>query len=221
VRLTRLKLLRKNFVGSRPSSSPSSSGPVHVLRYRTEVLGAMKEWITAGGGAQDCLDDAPLYETVRTFLDTPLDRSELELLPSNDDPELLQSWDALETMKKNTLSMFMSHTLRPPALTAADPRPAAAPGHVRNFGSQVPDIDLVTAEDFVDNLNAMAFAAFSNVIEEVSPYPLLWALFIVASRTCSPRPICSKYKAPIGRAGSRPATPVTLMTLIFRRCIRI
>lgn len=126
----------------------------------------MKEWITTGGGAQDCLDDAPLYETVRTFLGTPLDRSELELLPSNDDPELLQSWEALETMKKNTLSMFMSHTLRPPALTAADPRPVATPGHVRNFGGQVPDIDLVTAEDFVDNLNAMAFAAFSNVIEE-------------------------------------------------------
>ena len=141
---------------------------MHVLRYRTEILGAVKEWIAVGGGAQDCLDDAPLYETVRTFLDTPLDRSELESLPSNDDPELLQSWEALEAMKANTLSMFMSHTLRPPVLSAVTPRPAAALGHAKSFGGQAPDIDLVTAEDFVDNLNAMAFAAFSNVTEEVS-----------------------------------------------------
>ncbi|KAL4079080.1 hypothetical protein J3A83DRAFT_4455400 [Scleroderma citrinum] len=160
------ELLRKHFVGSRPSSNPSSSGPVHVLRYRAEILGTMKEWITSGGGAQDCLDDAPLYDTVRAFLDMQLDRSELESLPSNDDPELLQSWEALETMRKNTLSMFMSHTLRPPALVGVNPRPVTALGRARSFGSQAPDIDLVTAEDFVDNLNAMGSAAFSNVTEE-------------------------------------------------------
>ena len=129
-------------------------------------MGAVKEWIAVEGGAQDCLDDTLLYETVWTFLDMPLDRSELESLPSNDNPELLQSWEALEE-NQYLIDVYL-HTLRPPVLSAANPRPAAALGDAKIFRGQALDIDLVTAEDFIDNLNAMAFAAFSNVTKEVS-----------------------------------------------------
>ncbi|KAG6334782.1 hypothetical protein ID866_4315 [Astraeus odoratus] len=160
------ELLRKRFLCSRPSSSPSSGGPVQVIQYRSEILGSMKEWITTGCGAQDCLDDASLYEMVRTFLELPLDRSELDTLPSSEDSEILQAWEGLEAMKQNTLTAFTSHTLRPPALVAANPRPTAAFGLARSFGGQPPDIDHVTAEDFVDNLNTMGSAALSNVTEE-------------------------------------------------------
>ncbi|KAI6007556.1 rho GTPase activating protein 22 [Pisolithus orientalis] len=160
------ELLSKRFVCSRPSSNSSSGGPVQVLRYQSEILATVKEWVTTGGGGQDCLDDTSLYETARTFLEKPLDRSELDSLPTNEDPELLQAWKALETMKNETLATFISHTLRPPALVVANPRPVNTFGQSRTFGSQVPDIDHVSAEDLVDNLNAMGLAAFSNVTEE-------------------------------------------------------
>lgn len=160
------ELLSKRFVCSRPSSNSSSGGPVQVLRYQSEILATVKEWVTTGGGGQDCLDDTSLYETARTFLEKPLDRSELDSLPTNEDPELLQAWKALETMKNETLATFISHTLRPPALVAANPRPVNTFGQSRTFGSQVPDVDHVSAEDLVDNLNAMGLAAFSNVTEE-------------------------------------------------------
>ncbi|KAF9222356.1 hypothetical protein BS17DRAFT_838369 [Gyrodon lividus] len=160
------ELLRKRFVGSRPSSHPSTSGPVHVVRYRSEILGAVKEWVTSGGGAQDCLDDSQLYETVRTFLEAPLDRSMPDFTSSDDDTELLQAWDGLEATRKDTLSTFISYTMRPPTLAVATLRPSGVSSHVRNFGNQSPDIDLITAEDLVDNLDAMGFAAFSNILEE-------------------------------------------------------
>ncbi|KIJ66150.1 hypothetical protein HYDPIDRAFT_187160 [Hydnomerulius pinastri MD-312] len=160
------ELLRKRFVGSRPSSNPATSGPIHVLRYRSEILGAMKEWVTTGGGAQDCLDDGQLYETVRVFLEAPLDRSMPDVTPGDDDVELSKAWDMLEETKKDTLSTFISHTMRPPTLAVATIRPVGVGTHSRSFGNQAPDIDHISAEDLVDNLNAMGFAAFSNVSEE-------------------------------------------------------
>lgn len=160
------ELLSKRFVCSRPSSNSSSSGPVQVLRHRSEILATVKEWVTTGGGAQDCLDDASLYEIARTFLEKPLDRSELDSHPSNEDSELLRAWTALETMKSDTLANFISHTLRPPVLVATNPRPVTVLGNPRTFGSQVPDIDRISAEELVDNLNAMGLAAFNNVTEE-------------------------------------------------------
>ncbi|KAI6043474.1 hypothetical protein EDC04DRAFT_2890865 [Pisolithus marmoratus] len=160
------ELVSKRFVCSRLSGNPSSGGPVQMLRQHSEILATIKEWLTTGGGAQDCLDDASLYETARTFLEKPLDRSELEPFPSNEDPELLQAWKALEKMKSDTLATFISHTLRPPALVTANPRPVTASGHTLTFGSQIPDIDRISAEDLVDNLNAMGLAAFSNVTDE-------------------------------------------------------
>ena len=51
------------------------------------------------------------------------------------------------------------HQSLPPVLSAVNPRSAAALGHAKSFwGPKEPDIDLVTTEVFVDNLNARAFA---------------------------------------------------------------
>ncbi|KAG9312280.1 rho GTPase activating protein 22 [Chiua virens] len=160
------ELLRKRFVGSRPSTTTSTNAPVHVVQYRSEIFGAVREWITAGGGAQDCLDDAQLYELVRAFLEAPLDRSVPDCSPADDDAELDQAWDGLDMTRKDTLSTFISHTLRPPALCVAVLRSSTIVSQNRNFGNQAPDLDRVTAEDLVENLDAMGFAAFSNVTEE-------------------------------------------------------
>lgn len=127
----------------------------------------MKEWITAGGGAQDCLDEVQLYEMVRAFLEAPLDRSVPDCAPTDDDTELSQAWDDLEVTRKDSLSTFMSYTMRPPSFTTAVLRPSGTVSRHRCFGNQAPDLDRITAEDLVENLNTMGFAAFSNVSEEV------------------------------------------------------
>ena len=165
--------MRKRFVGSRPSTNTSTNAPIHVVQYRSEIFGAVKEWITTGGGAQDCLDDVQLYETVRAFLEAPLDRSVPDCAPAEDDAELAQAWDELEVTRKDTLSTFISHTLRPPALAIAVLRSTLTVSQNRNFGSQAPDFDRVTAEDLVENLNTMGYAAFSNVSEEVCTFQFL------------------------------------------------
>ena len=59
------------------------------------------------------------------------------------------------------------HTLHPTALTIAVLRTSGTVSQSRNFWNQAPDFDRVTAEDLVENLNAMGYAAFSNVSEEV------------------------------------------------------
>ena len=159
--------MRKRFVGSRPSNNTSTNAPVHVVQYRSEIFGAVREWITAGGGAQDCLDEVQLYELVRAFLEAPLDRSVPDCLPADDDSELAQAWNDLEATRMNTLSTFISHMMRPPALAPPVLRSSGTVSQNRCFGNQAPDLDRVAAEDLVENLNAMGFAAFSNVSEEV------------------------------------------------------
>ena len=159
--------MRKRFVGSRPSANTSTNTPIHVVQYRSEIFGAIREWITTGGGAQDCLDDVQLYETVKAFLEAPLDRSVPDCPPVDDDAELAQAWDELEVTRKDTLSTFISYTLRPPALAVAVLRSTGTVSQSRNFGNQAPDFDRITAEDLVENFNAMGYAAFSNVSEEV------------------------------------------------------
>lgn len=162
--------MRKRFVGSRPSNNTPTNAPIYVVQYRSEILGAVKEWITAGGGAQDCLDEVQLYEIVRAFLEAPLDRSVPDCAPAEDDAELAQAWDELEVTRKDVLSTFVSHTLRPPAVAIAVLRSTGMVTQIRNFGSQAPDLDRLAAEDLVENLNAMGFAAFSNVSEEVRTF---------------------------------------------------
>lgn len=159
--------MRKRFIGSRPSSNTSTNAPIHVVQYRSEIFGAVKEWITTGGGAQDCLDEVQLYELVRAFLEAPLDRSVPDCPPPDDDAELAQAWEELDVTRKDTLSTFISHTLHPPALATAVPRSSATVSQSRSFGNQAPDLDRITAEDLVENLNTMGYAAFSNVSEEV------------------------------------------------------
>ena len=62
---------------------------------------------------------------------------------------------------------------RRPALAIAVLRSTLTVSQNRNFGSQAPDFDRVTAEDLVENLNTMGYAAFSNVSEEVCIFQLL------------------------------------------------
>ncbi|KAH7929515.1 hypothetical protein BV22DRAFT_1080692 [Leucogyrophana mollusca] len=159
------ELMRKRFVNSRPSSDPAFSNPANVIRFRTEILDTIKEWIVSGGGAQDCLDDVQLFGVLQTFLDGPMNQGLLDS-SSSGDVNVQQAWTALQQSVKSTTTAFQSYTMRPPTRVVANARSFAGTSRTRTFGNLPPDIDHLGAEELVENLNAMGAAAFSNVSEE-------------------------------------------------------
>ena len=151
-------------------SSPSVTEYLYVANARSEVLETIKEWLTLGGGAQDILDDPQLFNAIRSFLNNHSDHVVYEA--SNfEDVNVRQAWATLTEVKKSLTSSFISQTMRP--LTTGNPpirRRSVNNSGVRTRNLSIrepPDIDRIEPEDFVDNLDSMACAAYSNVTEEV------------------------------------------------------
>ena len=83
------------------------------------------------------------------------------------DAEVTESWAGLKSRISNITTLFTSQTLRPsiPA-TPAQNKKKPTPG-VLVFADLL-DLDRVTPEDLVNDLNAMGSAAFRNITEDVS-----------------------------------------------------
>lgn len=123
----------------------------------------VSKWLTIGGGAQDALDDTQLYSSLAVFLSQPIETS-----LSADESNAPHGLVVLEDTRKSLLALFQSQVKRP--LTKAAPAPSASSSRspsTRSFGSEPPDIDSTDAETLVSNLDAMASAAFRNVVQEV------------------------------------------------------
>ncbi|KAI0700969.1 hypothetical protein C8T65DRAFT_656956 [Cerioporus squamosus] len=160
------ELLRKRYVGAhQPGSTLTPEEISHVVRLRLEVLETLGEWITQGGGAQDALDDAALYEALLRFLTQPTEQKLLETI-SEPESDAGQALRALEVTRKTLLMSFRSQTMRP------IPRPASAPEPVNdalsagNYSIELPDFDHLDPEELVNNLNSMASATFRNMTQE-------------------------------------------------------
>ena len=88
-----------------------------------------------------------------------------------------QAWETLLETKRSLKLTFMSQTMRPTISRGfhKNLRPHHQGGsnnyrgaRTRNMNSRdPPDLDRMAPEDFVDNLEGMAGAAFSNVTQEV------------------------------------------------------
>lgn len=164
------ELLRKLYITLQPiGSSPSIAEYLYVANARSEVLETIKEWLTLGGGAQDVLDDPQLFSGIRSFLDNHSDHVVYEA--SNfEDANVHQAWASLVEMRHSLCSSFVSQTMRP--LTTRGPpiqrgSMNGSGARSRNLSTrEPPDVDRIEPEDFVDNLDSMACAAFSNVTEE-------------------------------------------------------
>ena len=129
----------------------------------------MNEWITQGGGAQDALDDAALYDVFVSFLTQPTDQKLLEVAPDAAS-EAAQALRQLELSRKSLLATFRSQTMRP--LPRSPPAPDAVnDGMVAaSYSSELPDVDQLDPEELVNTLNLMASATFRNVTQEVRQY---------------------------------------------------
>ena len=130
----------------------------------------MKEWVSAGGGAQDIVDDSQLLHAMQTFLDSPTDHL-VHGLSDVADNIIQQALETLKELRRSLRRTIQSCTMRPPRSAHGPvPRPTASAteSRVRNLSTrEPPDVDRVSAEELVDNLDGMACAAFSNVTEEV------------------------------------------------------
>ena len=165
------QLLRKRYVGAhQPGRMLTPEEVSHVVRLRLEVLETLGEWITQGGGAQDALDDAALYESLLTFFAQP---TEQKLLESVSDPESEagQALKALEVTRKTLLTSFRSQTMRPIPRSTATQEATDENSVINSYSSELPDVDRLDPEELVNNLNAMASATFRNVTQEVRDAP--------------------------------------------------
>ncbi|KAJ7085330.1 rho GTPase activating protein 22 [Mycena crocata] len=165
------ELLRKMYMQTRPRGPvPSVAEFLYVAGSRTEVLDVIKDWLVRGGGAQDMLDDPQLHTAVRAFLDNPTDHIMPQSANAND-PGVEQAWGTLSEVRCRLRRTFESHTMRPPAPFPSLHHPPAGVANgqrsrPQNQTRDPPDIDRVEPEELVDNLDAMACAAFGNVTEE-------------------------------------------------------
>jgi hypothetical protein len=162
--------LRKIYINSQtPASSSSISDNLDSADKRIEVLSTTKEWLTIGGGAQDILDDAQLHSAVWSFLISPTDH--LLFKPSMFNvPAVQKAWSSLTDTLRDVKSSFTSQTRRPTIARGLHGQRTPGPrvARQRNISTRdPPDIDRMDPEAFVDNLDGMFAAAFSNVTQEV------------------------------------------------------
>ncbi|KAG7091393.1 hypothetical protein E1B28_010431 [Marasmius oreades] len=164
------ELLRKAYLKAQSvGSEPSVEDYLEVLNARLRVIETLKTWLNKGNGAQDLLDDGQLLSALRSFMQSPTDHL-IYFSSVFEDPTVQQARDSLIESRMALKRLIHSQILRPhyqrpqhlirTRLTANDPR-------LRNLSTrEPPDIDKMSPEELVDNLDGMAFATFSNVTEE-------------------------------------------------------
>ncbi|TFY81474.1 hypothetical protein EWM64_g2531, partial [Hericium alpestre] len=159
------ELLRKRYVSASMPGFSAVDDLLQIARIRREVLDVIIEWLQNGHGAQDILDDSALYPAIHAFL-SGISEHDIPESTAKEDSSVVQAWTGLKQTLQNARTAFAAHTMRPPILSLASSEPLASVLETHTFTSEAPDLDKVTPEELVDNLDAMACAAFRNVTEE-------------------------------------------------------
>jgi len=159
-----------------------------LAKKRTEVLVTIKEWLTIGGGAQDALDDPQLFSAIQAFFESSSEPGTV-----SEFPPVQHAFETFSEAKRSLQSVFVLQMKRPTiphGLQAQRSQRVKKSTRAKNVITRLPpDLDCMDPEEFVDNLDGMASAAFSNVTEEVifsflyrqhSPYFSSQDLYITA-----------------------------------------
>ncbi|KAI0302327.1 hypothetical protein B0F90DRAFT_1713968 [Multifurca ochricompacta] len=158
------ELLRKRYVSASNANVSSPANLAHVARVRGEIAEVLSEWLSSGGGSQDVLDDGALYLAIKSFLESPSDHAMPESQHQSD-PEVMETWASLKGRIHAFSTLFTSQTLRPSVSKTPGREFRETPSGALNV-VDLPDLDKMTPEELVGELNAMATAAFRNVTEE-------------------------------------------------------
>ncbi|KAF9262581.1 hypothetical protein L218DRAFT_980441 [Marasmius fiardii PR-910] len=164
------ELLRKAYIKAQlVGSDPSVDDYLDVLNGRLRVIETLRAWMFRGNGAQDLLDDSQLLSSFQSFVKSPTDHL-VYFSPGFEDPVVQQARDNLIESRTALERLIHSQILRPhyqrfqPFVRA---RLTTSESRLRNLSTrEPPDIDKMSPEELVDNLDGMAFATFSNVTEE-------------------------------------------------------
>jgi hypothetical protein len=177
------------YITAQPSgSSPSVTDYLDVLALRTRVLESISDWLTTGGGAQDVLDELQLYTALKDFLNTSADHVVFKT-DNFEEPDVAAAWVGLSNTKTLLQNVFDTQTKRPTipktqqqggtlrrgsasTVAGAMGAPGGAPAIGRVRGASIReslDLQEMSPEDLVENIDGMARAALSNVTEEVDP----------------------------------------------------
>ncbi|KAI0629663.1 hypothetical protein C8Q77DRAFT_1141583 [Trametes polyzona] len=161
------ELLKKRYIGAHSAGRTLTPDEIsHAVRLRLEVLETMGEWISQGGGAQDALDDAGLYDAFLAFLSQPTEQKLLESAGPEAESDVSQTLKALELARKTLHMSFLSQTMRPIPRTAGVSDSSTDEMGAVSYGTDLPDIDQLDPEELVNNLNSMASATLRNVTQE-------------------------------------------------------
>ncbi|KIK60980.1 hypothetical protein GYMLUDRAFT_43514 [Collybiopsis luxurians FD-317 M1] len=165
------ELLRKNYIKSQPSGSPPLPDQyLSTISSKSQVLETIKIWLTKGGGAQDVLDDPQLFQALRAFFASSSDHIIHSSPATFEDSDVRQAWDALTESRQAVERLLRTQTMRPSnsrTMPVSRNTVTTSESRVRNLSTrEPPDIDRMSPEEFVDNIDGMAFAAFNNVTEE-------------------------------------------------------
>ncbi|KAF9062129.1 hypothetical protein BDP27DRAFT_1337062 [Rhodocollybia butyracea] len=166
------ELLRKIYLKSQPIGSPPLPDQyLTAISVKSQVLETVKLWLTKGGGAQDILDDSQLLQALRAFFSSSSDHTILHASPPTmfEDSSVRQAWDSLTESRQVVEQILCSQTMRPsiPRNHISRSTVTTSESRMRNLSTrEPPDMDRMSPEEFVDNIDGMAFAAFNNVTEE-------------------------------------------------------
>lgn len=161
-----VQLLRKKYLTAQiKSQSPSAAEVASVVRARSEVLETINRWIHDGAGAQDALDDSQLLASFTAFFRDSSDHAPPSHLLNNNDSNVHGGFSLINDNRKAVYASFMAQTMRPIVRPALEPVGDSSTS--ASYGPEAPDIEKITAEELVGNLDAMAAATFRNVTQEV------------------------------------------------------
>lgn len=194
-----LQLLRKRYVSASNINLTSPASLVHVARVRGEIIEVLNEWLRSGGGPQDLLDDSALYLAVKSFLENSSDHAMPESQYKGE-AEVIESWTGLKGRISNFSTLFSSQTLRPSIpRTPAQEHKATSSGVL--IFADLPEFDRMTPDQLVNDLNALASAAYRNITEDVSSLNIKPLAPLTPSRIFLPPQTSWRYRAPIGLVG--------------------
>ncbi|KAL5486267.1 BEM2 [Sanghuangporus weigelae] len=184
------QLLRKDFLSSSlPRGSDSAEeAATQTVQSRQAVIRLIADWIHVGGGAQDALDDIELHSAIQSFFVQHDAEKDLSKVVSRSE-ELSRLYKEYEAERVALFDAFAAQTMRPQfrsipvrgqtttttATISADDGDTTnsattvtttATAVVHNFGIRTPKLEEITPSELVDNLDAMASAAFRNVNQE-------------------------------------------------------
>ncbi|THH20488.1 hypothetical protein EW146_g880 [Bondarzewia mesenterica] len=161
------ELLRKRYVSVSLAGQSGADELRHIALIRSEILEVMSEWLKDGGGAQDILDDGPLFHAVQAFFTSTTDHDLPESM-AKVELNVSRAWSNLHNIRISVASLFVSQTMRPTIQSMSYPDVITISAASKGFGVEPPDLDKVDPVTLVNNLTRWPLLRFATLLKRYS-----------------------------------------------------